>query len=292
MKNILSFLFVLIAACSAEERSRQATNEFLPGEKLAQLKNENLREISGIAASIEYPKHFWVHNDAGNKPIIYLLDENLDVKLTCELEGVENRDWEDIAVGPGPDSAKNYIYVGDIGDNDGKHKYKHVYRLEEPVSKDGETNVTVTAVDKITFSLDDGPKDTETLLLEPLTKNLYVVSKREQPVYLYELKYPYAINEPHTAKQLLSLPMTAIVGGDFAPDGTEILLKSYNDVMYWRSTSQGSISETLKASAVRLPYQKEPQGEAITWARDGSGYYTLSEEIKNEDVYLYFYKRK
>ena len=55
------------------------------------------------------------------------------IKLTCTLAGVENRDWEDIAVGPGPDASKSYVYVADIGDNEGQYQYKYIYRFEEPV---------------------------------------------------------------------------------------------------------------------------------------------------------------
>ena len=35
----------------------------------------------------------------------------------------------------------------------------------------------------------------------------------------------------------------------------------------------------------------EPQGEAVCWAADGSGYFTLSEERNNRPAHLYFYPR-
>lgn len=252
-----------------------------------------MREISGIASSINNPKLLWGHNDSGNDAEIFLIDKGLNVKLTCELKGVENRDWEDIAIGPGPDSSKNYIYIADIGDNDAQYQYKYIYRFEEPRWTQGQGNrIIMSTFDRITFQLSDERKDTETLLLDPKTKNLYVISKREEPVYLYELKYPYTPNDTVIAKKVIALPFTKIVGGDFSADGKEILLKNYNHVFYWNASETSPISEILKESPKEVPYEIEPQGESITWARDGSGFYTLSEENKNKKSYLYFYKRK
>lgn len=287
MKNVISLFILFIISCSGKEGNY--SDAFLAGVKLAQLKNKNLREISGMASSINNPRLLWVHNDAGNKAEIFLLDENLDVKLTCELKGVDNRDWEDIALGPGPDSTKNYIYVGDIGDNDARYRYKYVYRFEEPTLSQNEKNLTITDVDKIVFQLPDGTKDTETLLLDPKTKNLYVVSKREEPVHVYELKYPYQTSDTTIANKVVSLPFTGIVGGDFSADGQRILLKNYTHVFYWESASL-PINEILKQQPKEVAYEAEPQGEAIAWASDGSGFYTLSEESKKENTYLYFYK--
>ena len=38
------------------------------------------------------------------------------------LTGAKMRDWEDIAVGPGPEPNVDYLYVGAIGDNDARSK--------------------------------------------------------------------------------------------------------------------------------------------------------------------------
>jgi hypothetical protein len=290
MKISISVLCVFLASCSARERTQEISQEFLPGERLAELKNKDLKEVSGIASSVNNPKHIWVHNDAGNKAEVYLLDESLNVKMTCELKGIANRDWEDIAVGPGPDGNKIYVYVGDIGDNDGKHRDKYVYRFQEPVLKEDEKSVVISDFDKITFRLNDGPKDTETLMVDPTTKNLYVVTKREDPVHVYELKYPYD-EEVVTAQRTISLPMSRIVGGDLSRDGNEILLKNADDIFYWNGESSLPLIEKMKTPAFNIPYEKEPQGEAITWASDGSGFYTLSEVPKGKTAYLYFYKR-
>ena len=51
---------------------------------------------------------------------------------TWELEGVHHQDFEDITQGTGPDAGINYIYLGDIGNNDYDREELYVYRFPEP----------------------------------------------------------------------------------------------------------------------------------------------------------------
>ena len=294
MKNFCyGLLLILMATCSNKEAAVESSEYFFPGERITELKNKHLGEVSGIVASVKNTSMFWAHNDSGNDPEIYLVDEKLNIKLTCRLTGVENRDWEDIAIGPGPDVTKTYLYIGDIGDNEAIYPYKYIYRFEEPTfSVTGEETINISSFERITFRLDDETKDTETLLLDPLNKNLYVISKREHPVYLYELKFPQSSHDTLTATKVMSLPFSKIVGGDFSADGKEILLKNYTHIYYWKNPSGKPIAEALIDAPVGVPYEVEPQGESITWSRDGKGFYTLSELNKNKKSYLYFYKRR
>ncbi len=293
MEKLFFCAVILMTACSARESNQNHATDFLPGRKLSELKNKKLNEVSGIAASINNPTLLWALNDKGNDAEVFLLDENLNIKLTCKIKDVRNRDWEDIAAGPGPDPDKNYLYIGDIGDNDAQYEFKYIYRVEEPTWKEGdEATITITAFDTITFQLADKRKDTEALLINPATKDLYVISKREQPVYLYELKYPYSTKNTLTASKLNALPFGQIVAGDFSSDGSEILIKNYQNIYYWKTPSSKSVADILKEPAKELYYEAEPQGEAITWAHDGKGFYTLSEKISGKKSFLYYYERK
>jgi hypothetical protein len=118
-----------------------------------------------------------------------------------------------------------------------------------------------------------------------------VISKREEPVYVYELKYPYATNDTLTASRLMALPLTQIVAADFSADGQKLLMKNYRNVFYWNIGSR-DLMEALRESPLIVQYKEEPQGESVTFARDGSGFYTISERVKGEKSYLYFYPRK
>lgn len=282
------FMLVATVACSQKKGKPSDSDLFGEREKLAEVTNKKLDEMSGLAASEKNKDLLWTINDSGNRAEIYLLDKELNIKMTCKLGNVINRDWEDIAVGPGPEAGKIYLYVAEIGDNMAIFPYKHVYRFEEPHFT-GNAEVTITKFDTITFKL-DVTKDTESLMINPKTKNLYVISKREEPVYVYELKYPYSTTDTLTAQKIASIPYSMVVGADFSADGTELLAKNYRNVLYWKIDSDDVASALKKAPAI-LKYTEEPQGESITFSRDGSGYYTVSEKVKGEKSFLYFYPR-
>ena len=82
-----------------------------------------------------------------------------------------------------------------------------------------------------------------------------------------------------------------VTAGDISPSGSEILLKTYTTIYYWQRKMSQSIGEALTATPQILPYIPEPQGEAISWALDNSGYYTISEERYAIPAHLYFYPR-
>lgn len=288
--SIFLLMLVTTAACS-QKADKVDSNIFLKAQELAEVTNKKLEEVSGLAASINNPGMLWAHNDSGNSSEVFLIDQQLNIKLTCRLKGAVNRDWEDIAVGPGPVDGKNYIYVGEIGDNLGIFQFKNIYRFEEPEYKAGTSAITITKFDTITFQLPDAIKDTEALLINPADKNLYVISKREEPVYLYEIKYPYSTKDSLTATRVMPLPYSQIVAADFSPDGKEVIIKNYKNVYFWKVGKQ-AIAEALKERPYIVEYKKEPQGEAIAFARDGSGFFTISEKIKGEKCFLYFYPRK
>jgi hypothetical protein len=290
MKHVLFMLMILAISCHSRTPTQNATYDFMPPKRLAELTHKKLSELSGLVASHKHPGLLWTHNDSGNGAEIFLVDTTLNLKLTCILPAY-NRDWEDIAVGPGPDPSKSYVYVGDIGDNDAVYPLKYIYRFEEP-DLNPKKIAKITALDTITFRLADGKKDSEALMIDPKTKSLYVVSKREKPVYLYELPFPQSTSDTLVAQKKMSLPITQIVSSSISAKGDEILMKNYEHIYYWK-LKQG---ETLEKGLARIPnevdYDPEPQGEAITWAANGSGFYTISERTLGKSVYLYFYKRK
>src|SRR5690606_3621291 len=94
-----------------------------------------------------------------------------------------------------------------------------------------------------------------------------------------------------TAEPIVELPLTRIVAGGFSPDGKEVVIKNYDNIYYWK-TGDKPLSVALKEKPETLYYTKEPQGESIAFNLDGSGFYTLSEKIKGEKSYLYYYARK
>lgn len=235
----------------------------------------------------------WTHNDSGNPAEIFLIDGTGKLKCTIHFPGLKNRDWEEIAIGAGPDPTKNYLYIGEIGDNNAAYAYKFIYRIEEPVIRGSIKDSSLTIVDEIKFRLSDGARDTEAMTIDPVTKEIFIFSKRESQVNLYKLSGPLSTTETMTAEKVLErLPFTLIVAADISKDGSEILAKNYDQVFYWKRLPGESIETAIAKTPFTLPYAAEPQGEAIAFDREGTGYYTISEWKKKVPQDLYFYKRR
>jgi hypothetical protein len=285
---------VLVASCVPKETKVSHTSGFLPGRELSELKDKKLREVSGLATSARNSGLLWAHNDSGHRAEIFLIDENCEIRRSFILAGIENRDWEDVAVGPGPDSTKSYVYIGEIGDNDGVYPLKYIYRFEEPSINDslGDTQ-TIRDFETISFRLPNGRRtDTESLFVDHQTKDLYVVTKREEPVHVYQIKYPYSVKDTLEAQETAALPLTQIVAADLSPDGHDLIMKNYSHIYYWNNNAGKPLHELLKEKPEEIPYEPEPQGESLAWARDESGFYTISEASKGQKSYLFFYERR
>jgi hypothetical protein len=274
--------------CGCKEPKPSDSNLFAKGVSLGTV-DKHLLEASGLVESIANPNHLWTLNDSGNPAEVFLIDQKAKTKLVCRIEKIDNRDFEDIAIGPGPDSTKNYIYVGDIGDNLSFYKTKLIYRFEEPILGH-DKKITITQFDTLMIKLPDGVRDTETLMIEPKSNDLYLVSKLEDSVRVYKVSYPFS-KEIMIAERVAIIPYSKIVAGRISENGKEVLLKDYYNIYYWKNVNGIALSQLLLQKPAILTYDRENQGEAITWARDGSGYYTLSEKAKGKLGDLLFYKR-
>lgn len=260
---------------------------------LGLIENELIIEASGIAASRKNENVLWVHNDGGDKNRIYAMNSNGKHLGIYYLKKAKSNDWEDIAVGPGPLDEHEYIFVADIGDNKAKRKVKYIYRVIEPdvIPEKAPVDTVLKDVDKIPFKYPDGKRDAETIMVDPISKDIYIVSKRESNVHVYRLEYPQSTKEINTLEYMCTLNMTNVTAGDISPTGCEILIKTYDKIYYWNRLPGQKLWNILeKVQPKELFYIAEPQGEAISWHPNSLGFYTTSEEKDSVDAHLYFYE--
>ncbi|SDS39881.1 hypothetical protein SAMN05216490_1083 [Mucilaginibacter mallensis] len=263
------------------------------------LPNKQLDEISGIAASGINKDIYYIHNDSGDTSRFFAIHPDGKLKTTIYFkgdpkEGQGVHDCEDIAVGPGPVKGKSYVYDGDIGDNFAVRNYITVYRVEEKTSwiADSTQNVNAEAV-PIHFRYPDGPKDAETLMIDPMEKLIYIISKRKDTVGVYTSPLIYKPNDTLVLTKRCKLffpgikPFKWITAGDISKDGQQILVKDYVKVYYWKRQHNEPVWQTLQRPPRLLPYKMEKQGEAIGFTPDGKGYYTTSEGVYSP---IYYYK--
>jgi hypothetical protein len=141
------------------------------------------------------------------------------------------------------------------------------------------------------FKLPDAKRDTEAMMIDHATGDFYLVSKREKNVNVYYSPSELLVKKDTLVPQIVaSLPYFNTVAINISFDSREILLKTYDEIYYWKKVDTLSIAQTLVSKPIELDYKKEPQGESIAWNLDGSGFYTLSES-NHSRAKLYFYQR-
>jgi len=288
---VLAFGLVFISMIFTGCESEVETQEIKTRKELGILESDEINEASGIDEGINNKNILWTHNDSGDSARVFAID--LDGRLIAQikLEGIISRDWEDICVGPGPDSSKSYIYVGDIGDNNAKYDDKYIYRFEEPKLEIGKFNqyLRITDFVKITFDYEDGKRDAETLMIDPLTKDLIIASKREAQVNVYRLPFPHYSDKKLIAPMIAKINVTQLTAGDISSDGKKLIMKNYESIFLWEREINQSFEEMFKEKYERLHYIFEPQGEALCFDNSNLGYYTLSEERNNIPARIYYY---
>lgn len=256
-----------------------------------------LQEISGLATGRKNIEAVYAVEDSGNRNVVFVFDSSGVLLGEIVLFGAFNRDWEDIAVGPGPDPDETYIYVADFGDNKARREWVRIYRFPEPLMRlDTVTTVFKTILsdfETITYRYPDGPRDAEALMIDPATKDLIVVTKREPRVRVYHLPYPQNTAADTECYFRGDLPFKTITAGDISPDGSEIFIKDYGSIYHWDAVIDGDPVRTMfEVIPNTVAYEPEVQGESLAVMRDGNGYFTITEtETTNAEPFLYRYRR-
>lgn len=244
-------------------------------------------EASGIADGFTRPNSLWVIQDSQQPTELYLLNHEGQYLKKVFIKNVTNRDWEELAVATGPVGGKNYVYIAETGDNDLKYTDYAIYRMEEPAF----TMDTVTQVDKISFRYPDGSHDAEAMFVDYGTKDIYLITKRDAKSKIYCLFYPQSLTNMNTAVHIGDLPFTGVVAASLHGTTQELLVKTYTNIYYFKQDNGQPIPALLQRPYLSIKYQQEPQGEAICFSNDNTGFFTLSEKVGPLSVNLSFYGR-
>jgi hypothetical protein len=271
---IIALSAVLNSSCAMAVQSDQ----FQPGREVGVVKSDLLREISGIVASRQNPGVLWVHNDSGDTARVFAINKTGDLLGICNIQGATNRDWEDIAIGPGPDPNQQCLYIGDVGDNGAKRREVTVYRVPEPrVGEATFGTMSIGPAEAIRLTYPGGPRDAETLLVDPQTRDIYIIAKRELFSKVYRAGYPQSTTEPTQMEAVTVLPWGFATGGDVSPDGSRVMVRGMFNTSMWVRPAGKPLWRAFVGEQTPLPLVAEPQGEAICFDSNGLGYFTISE---------------
>ena len=257
---------------------------------IATLKDASISESSGLVASRSTPGAYWTHNDSGDGPFIYAFGARGNSLAVFRVTGAQARDWEDISIGPGPQHGKSYLYIGDIGDNREARADIVVYRVVEPTvvaSTKPSTKKSPQATDQaeaIRLRYPDGKHDAETLLVNPTSGNIYVVTKVAllNPV-VYEAAAPINSGKVITMRRIGEIKVPSLfggvlTGGSVSPDGRRIAFCDYFSG-YELALPAGArdFNDIWKERMTSFDLGKRQQGEAIAYRLDGKAFLATSE---------------
>ena len=279
---------IIFSACTKKITPSIENTLFEDTPVLSGIEPGKVDEASGIADSKLNTGYLWVEEDSGNLPAITLISNTGVYRKSIFIKGATNRDWEDMMLGPGPQENVNYIYLADVGDNSEANSNYFIYRFPEPSI----TTDSVFVWDKITFKYPDGSHDAEAIIMDNISKDIYIITKRDARSGIYKLPYPQNTTGIITATFVTELTFTGTTSAASSVNGSEIVIKTYTGIYYWKRQAGETIEAVLSKPSISLGYVVEPQGESICFKNDNSGFFTLSERPFISPVSLNFYKRK
>jgi hypothetical protein len=248
-----------------------------------------LLETSGVVGSRSFPGVLWMHGDSGDSARFSAVASSGAVVSQYFLDGATNRDWEDLAIGPKPGGG-NYLYFGDIGDNNRVRPSLQIYRTTEPSSLTGGT-IPASGYDVVSLQYPGQRGNAESLIVDPLSGDVFVITRFPNgEVYRAGASIFDTPGGTTTMDFLGTIPVPDARAADISPDGRFILVRNKTTTaQLWERKAGESVWDALQGTSLPVTLASETQGEAIGWAADGSGFYTVSEWGDDGPRPIYFY---
>lgn len=291
-------LAVLLGGCGSlgpESERSGLTQRYGPPRVTGTIKSADITESSGIASSRCQSDVLWTHNDSGDDAFIFAINAKGEALGAWKVADARNIDWEDIAAYKDR-AGKCWLYIGEIGNNKLRRPEHTVYRLPEPlVSRGGprsnkKSPLAATGTESMRFVYPDFDQDAETLMVQPQTGDVYVVTKRVSgSAGVYKLMPEFATDKLQKATFIAelsvpSIPNGFLTGGDISPDGTRVVVCDYRQAYELTlDNAAASFDEIWKGNAEPIELGRREAGEAICYGTDGATLYATSES-KNSPI--------
>lgn len=243
-----------------------------------------LPEASGLAISPTTASTLWLINDAGNAAELIWLDTLTMASRAIPVEGMRNRDWEDLASFTKDGIA--WLAIADVGDNNAVRDDVAIIFVPEPGVDDAQAAGAI----RVALTYPEGARDVEALAVDPTTDAVYALSKRTQPAVLYRIGLTEALDaatrevpmqwqrlgevgsipQP-TALELKLFPKFGKYRGqpvamDVSPDGRRIAVLTYGEayVAIVEEDRDWLAALNRELHPVAMPVLPQPETIAIT----------------------------
>lgn len=285
---------VLITPGMSSAQSHQI--EIGQSRKIGKIDAAVIDESSGLTPSYQYPGCYWTHNDNGKYPGLFLINGQGELLATAQLEGIPFRDWEDM--GSFQYQQRNYVLIGDVGDNASQYSSGRIYLFEEPtvdLAAKGEDFVRIPTADvtEIEFTYPRGACDCEAVLVDSERQKIFLVSKSMDGQAVSDLSVFHSLPlEMKSRRRVKATRMKSpfnrhmVTGAQISPDGKLAVIRSYTAAwIFHRSpekTWEQVFSHGQPEKRLLLPVQR--QGEAICFSHDSRSLLLTSEGV-GQDIW-------
>lgn len=187
-------------------------------------------ETSGL---LFHNNMLWTHNDAGHAALLHQIGiADGSILRTIAITNAQNVDWEDLA------SDGSYIYIGDVGNNNGDRTDLKILRF--PITQLDDPTVTEVEVEVIGFSYEDQTSfepasnannwDCEALIAKDDSLFLFTKNWVDQQTRIYALP---AEPGTHSAQLRGSYDVQGMVtGASYSQMNNSIVLIGYTNGLF------------------------------------------------------------
>jgi len=219
------------------------------GDEVTRFEDPEIVESSGL---VVVDGMLVTTNDSGDTGRVFVVDPATGETVGVTTWSAEPEDVEALAPAGGRE-----VWVGDIGDNRAERASVSVARV--PVGR-GDRDADVTSYELV---YPEGPRDAESLLADPATGRLYVVSKGVFGGSLYAAPPRLSAGRPNRLTEVG--PVLAIAtDAAFFPDGRHLIVRNYTEAAVY------TWPDLVEVGHFGLPRQE--QGEGIAVAPDDTIY--------------------
>ena len=290
VERLVKGVILLVAACAVVlPREGSMARGADVSHELGKIKVGELKEISDVAASRRNAEVLWLHND-GDRGQLFAVSTSGKLVAVVNCRAAIS-DLEDIAIGPGPVTGIDYLYLGDIGDNDERRREVRVVRFTEPdLSGPRGQQLDVKGAEEFRLTYPDGPHDAEAMFVDPVAGDLFIVTKEKGKARVYSVAGGQ-LQDREVAKLTAAgkLDVDEVSAGAISFDGSRILLRRENQGWLWDRPSGESVAAALARKPEKVPVlgkRQGPNGESISFGPDGTSYFTVSEG-KKQAIYQF-----
>ena len=293
-----------LPACDFFDQPRASADDSIPSSvlKVETSLHRRLVENSAAVTSVSQPGVIFGLNDSGNGPYLFAFDSTGAARAVWEVAGAQNRDWEAAALGS-CGTGRSCIFVGDVGDNEGRKPRLTLYRFGEPAVPDSLTDsvLSIADVNRLDFRYPDQPHDVEAMYVSRdgsvflITKRrLRDAQQRPRPALVFRVSATaWDSSGVVTAVLVDSLPIVPGASPDrlvsdasLSSDGRLLAVRTYAEVFVFAMDPATGLARPGHAPGkCFIAGLREKQGEGIAWWWDRRRL-VLTSEGRNAPFYV------